>query len=126
MAARNGAGVSSEHFERLDEAQMEMHKSFVKWKLVKIEGVWQVPDPDKPGKMKDSPEVEAGKKLLKEFKAANPGWSEIGHTDTHLFIGLCEAGKMIQESVVETSRYYKLNVTLAADYILGRTWGACH
>lgn len=109
-----------------DEAQMEMHKALVKWKMIKIEGEWEVPDPDKPGKMKDSPEVEAAKASLKSFKADNPGWSEVGHTDTHLFIGKCRAGELIQEAVRETSKFYKLNVTLAADYIIGRNWGECH
>ena len=109
-----------------DEAQMEMHKSLIKWKIIPIKGEWEVPDPDKPGKMKDSPEVEAAKAELKKFKEANPHWSEIGHSDKGYYIGYCEAGKLIQEAVVETSRFYNLNVTLAADYILGRNWGECH
>jgi DNA polymerase I-like protein with 3'-5' exonuclease and polymerase domains len=109
-----------------DEAQAEMHKSLVKWKMVRIEGVWEVPDEKDPKKMVDSPEVVAAKETLKSFKNENPGWSEIGHTDTHLYIGWCKAGELIQEAVKETSAYYKLNVTLAADYILGRNWGECH
>jgi hypothetical protein len=85
-----------------DEAQLEMHKSLVKWKMFKTE------------------------EEAREFKNDNPGWSEIGHSAKGYFIGWCEAGRAIQEAVVETSRYYKLNVTLAADYILGLNWRDCH
>lgn len=95
-----------------DEAQMEMHKSLVKWKMVRI------PAGDDG--------LKTAEKELKAFKAENPGWSEVGHTATHAYIGKCAAGQLIQEAVVETSRYYNLNVTLAADYILGRSWGECH
>lgn len=85
-----------------DEAQLEMHKSLVKWKLFQTE------------------------EEAKAFKAENPGWSEVGHSAKGYYVGWCEAGKLIQEAVVETSRYYKLNVTLSADYILGRNWAECH
>lgn len=85
-----------------DEAQLEMHKSLVKWKLFQTE------------------------EEAKAFKAENPGWSEVGHSTKGYYVGWCEAGKLIQEAVVETSRYYKLNVTLSADYILGRNWAECH
>jgi hypothetical protein len=85
-----------------DEAQLEVHKSFIKWKLFETE------------------------QAAKDFKAENPGWSEIGHSDKGHYIGWCEAGVMIQEAVRETSTYYHLNVTLSADYILGRTWRECH
>lgn len=107
-----------------DEAQLEMHKSLVTWKMWPIKE-WQVFS-EKKQKMVDSPEVEEAHAAIKEFKAANPGWSEVGHTEKCLFIGYCEAGRLIQEAVLETSRYYKLNVTLAADYILGKTWKDCH
>lgn len=85
-----------------DECQLEMHKSLIKWKLFKTE------------------------EEAKEFKKVNLGWSEIGHSAKGYYIGYCEAGRLIQEAVKETSAYYKLNVTLAADYILGRNWGECH
>lgn len=85
-----------------DEAQLEMHKSLIKWKMFATED-------------------EA-----KAFKSENAGWSEIGHSEKGYYIGWCEAGEMIQEAVKQASRYYKLNVTLAADYILGRNWKECH
>jgi hypothetical protein len=85
-----------------DEAQLEVHKSLIKWKVFKTE------------------------EEAKNFKLENPGWSEIGHSDKGHYIGWCRAGELIQEAVRETSKFYKLNVTLAADYILGRNWGECH
>jgi hypothetical protein len=86
----------------VDEAQIEVHKSLIKWKMF-------------------ATEAEA-----KQFKAENPGWSEIGHSDKGYYVGWCQAGELIQKAVKETSRYYKLNVDLAADYILGRNWAECH
>jgi DNA polymerase I-like protein with 3'-5' exonuclease and polymerase domains len=106
-----------------DEAQMEVHKSLIKWKFVQIKGPWEV---EVDGKMEPSPEVKAAEAELKAFKAENPGWSEIGHSDKACYIGYTAAGTLIQESVVEASRFYNLNVTLAADYILGRNWRECH
>lgn len=106
-----------------DEAQMELHKSLIKWNFIPIKGPWEV---EVDGKMKPSPEVEAAEATLKAFKENNPGWSEIGHSDKGCYIGFCLPGVLIQEAVRETSAYYKLNVTLAADYILGRNWGECH
>lgn len=97
-----------------DEAQMEVHKSLIKWKFVPVKS-WE-----------DEEEVEAAEKELKEFKANNPGWSEIGHSDKACYIGYCRAGELIQEVVKEVSKFFKLNVTLSADYILGRNWGECH
>lgn len=86
----------------MDEAQLEMHKSLVTWKVFKTE------------------------EEAKEFKKVNEGWSEIGHTDKGYYVGYCKAGELIQKAVKMTSESYKLNVTLAADYILGRNWAECH
>lgn len=85
-----------------DEAQLEVHKSLIKWKVFKTE-------------------AEA-----KEFRKEHPSWSEVGHSDKGYYVGWCRAGELIQEAVRETSEYFKLNVTLSADYILGRNWGECH
>jgi hypothetical protein len=102
MAAHTGAGVRSEHFELMDEAQLEVHKSLIKWKMFKTE------------------------EEAKEFKKENPTWSDVGHSDKGYYVGWCKAGEMIKEAVVQASNYYKLNVTLAADYMLGKDWASCH
>jgi hypothetical protein len=85
-----------------DEGQMEVHKSLIKWKRFDTE------------------------EKAKEFKKANQTWSEIGHSERGYYLGWCEAGELIQKAVRDTSTYYKLNVTLSADYILGRNWAECH
>lgn len=85
-----------------DEAQMEMHKSLIRWKLFHTE------------------------EEAKAFKAVNPAWSEIGHSGKGYYVGWCRAGELVKEAVREASQYYKLNVTLSADYILGRNWAECH
>lgn len=79
-----------------------MHKSLIKWKLFETE------------------------EAAKAFRAENPTWSEVGHSDKGHYVGWCKAGEMIQEAVKQASLYYKLNVTLSADYILGRNWSECH
>jgi hypothetical protein len=85
-----------------DEAQLEVHKSRIKWKTFKEEAD------------------------AKAFRKENPTWSEVGHSDKGYYVGYTLAGELIQEAVRETSAFYKLNVTLSADYILGRNWAECH
>lgn len=81
---------------------MEVHKSLIKWKIFKTEDEAQ------------------------EFKKTVEGWSEIGHSAKGYYVADCIVGRLIQEAVKEASEYYKLNVTLAADYIMGVDWASCH
>lgn len=81
---------------------MEVHKSLLKWKLFETE------------------------EEAKTFKLTNPTWSEVGHSDKGYYVGYCLVGDLIREAVETASRYYKLNVTLRADYVLGRNWSECH
>ena len=81
---------------------MEVHKSLVTWRLFDTE------------------------EEAKAFKQEHEGWSEIGHSSRGYYVADCIVGRLIQESVKEASAYYKLNVTLAADYIMGRNWAECH
>lgn len=85
-----------------DEAQLEVSKSLVKWKMFKSED-------------------EA-----KEFKKSNPSWSDIGHSPKGYYVGWCRAGELAVEAVTEAGKYYKLNVELTAGYMLGVNWATCH
>lgn len=108
-----------------DEGQLEMHRSLIQWKLFPIKGEWEVIN--EKGEKEDSPEVKEAKAAAKAFKKAqDKPWSEVGHSDKGLYLGYCRAGELIVEAVKETSAYYKLNVELSADYILGRNWAECH
>jgi len=107
-----------------DEGQLEMHKSMIQWKLFPV-SEWEVIN-DK-GEKEPSQEAKAAEKAAKEFKKAqDKPWSEVAHSERGYYTGYCRAGELIVEAVKETSAYYKLNVTLSADYILGRNWAECH
>lgn len=85
-----------------DEANLEVHKSLIQWKTFQTE------------------------EAAKAFKAENPRWSEVGHTAKGYYMGYCLAGELTSEAVRESGEYYKLNVTLLADYMLGRNWAETH
>lgn len=85
-----------------DEAQMEIHKSLVKWKLFKTEE-----------------EAIA-------FKKESEGWSAIGHSDKGWYVGKSIVADLAVEAANETSELYGLNVPLGIEFIFGRNWGECH
>lgn len=115
-----------------DEAQLEVRRSMVTWKTVKINGPWEVEVTDKDGKVKmeDSPEVKEAKKLLKAFREEElekgKVWSDIMHTDKMYYVGYCRAGELATIAVREAGRHFKLNVELSAGYMLGTNWASCH
>lgn len=103
MAARNGAGVISDHFERMDEAQLEICRDQVTWKKFESE------------------------EACKAFKSEDGRvWSDPVHNDKGWFRGYVRAGELATVAVREAGEYYKLNVQLSAGYMLGTTWGSCH
>ena len=86
-----------------DEAQCELHRSFVTWK-----------------KFKDEAECKA-------FKSEDGKvWSDPIHNDKGWFRGYCRAGELATIAVREAGKYYNLNVELTAGYMLGTDWGSCH
>lgn len=103
MAARNGAGVRSEHSERLDEAQGEVRKSLITWKKF------------------------ASEEECKAFKSDDGKvWSDPFHNEKGWFRGYCRAGELATIAVTLAGEYYKLNVSLTAGYMLGTDWASCH
>jgi len=88
----------------MDEAQLEVAKSMVTWKLFKTE------------------------EAAKEFKSQQTDkvWSDIGHSEKGFYVGYCRAGELATQAVTEAGKYYKLNVELTAGYMLGTTWASCH
>ena len=85
-----------------DEAQLEVTKGQVKWKMFPTE------------------------EEAKAFKRENPTWSDVGHSAKGYYVGYCRAGELAIESVKEAGEYYKLNVELTAGYMLGTNWATCH
>lgn len=90
-----------------DEAQLEVHKSLVKWKVHT--------DKEVIVELKTQLENETGQK-----------WSDVGHVGDKYYIGYCKAGELAVESVHEAGKYYGLNVDLTAGYMLGTNWASCH
>jgi len=107
-----------------DEGQLEVHKSMIKWKIFTFEGPYEIEGGD--GKMVQSPAAKIAEAEAKAFKADNSTWSEVAHSAKGYYLGLCRAGELAAIAVKESGEYYKLNVTLSADYIMGRNWAECH
>lgn len=86
-----------------DEAQLELTRSLVKFKMFATEG-------------------EA-----KTFSEEGRIWSDVGHAkDGRFFRSWCRAGELAAESVKEAGQYYNLNVELTAGYVVGSGWDNCH
>jgi len=86
-----------------DEAQLELHKSFVTWKKFEDEA------------------------SCKAFKSDDGKvWSDPVHSAKGWFRGYCRAGELATIAVREAGQYYKLNVELSAGYMLGTDWASCH
>lgn len=93
----------NDHFEHLDEAQLEVKRSMVTWK-------------------KFTSEEEC-----KAFKSEDGKvWSDPVHNDTGWWRGYCRAGELAVKAVKLSGEYYKLNVPLTAGYMLGTDWASCH
>lgn len=86
-----------------DEAQLELSKSMVTWKMFETE--------------EEAKAFKANSELV---------WSDVGHSERGYYVGHCRAGELAVEAVREAGEYYKLNVELTAGYILGRNWAECH
>jgi len=86
-----------------DEAQLELTRELVKFKMFDTE------------------------KEAKEFSEDGKVWSDVGHAkDGRFFRSWCRAGELAAESVKEAGQYYKLNVELTAGYVIGSGWDNCH
>lgn len=87
-----------------DEAQLEVSKSLVKFKMFATKEEAQT--------FKDQ-QVEV--------------WSDIKDSPKGgFYVAYCRAGELASEAVNEAGRFYKLNVPLTAGYIIGKDWAMCH
>ena len=112
-----------------DEAQSEVTKKSVEFKVWKVLGEWTVKN--EKGDDEDSPEVKEIKKAAKAFKQAQLDdhgkvWSDIGHTDKMFYVAYNRAGELATIAVNESGKYYNLNVELTAGYMIGTNWSTCH
>lgn len=84
-----------------DEAQIELTKNLVKFKIFDTE---------------------------EEAKAFDePYWSDVGHAKNDKYYRAYSiVGELAAKAVNEAGQYYKLNVELTAGYQIGRNWKECH
>jgi hypothetical protein len=87
-----------------DEAQCEISKSLVKFKMFDTEDDAQV------------------------FKNAQSDiWSDIGHSKgDRYFVAYTQAGELAAQAVKEAGEHFGLEVELTAGYVIGQNWGNCH
>jgi hypothetical protein len=104
-----------------DEAQCEVTKSSVTFKLFKFDGPMEV-----DGELTES--AAAAKKACKAFKDAQTDkvWSDIGHTEKCFYVAYNRAGELATKAVTDAGKYYKLKVELTAGYMIGTNWATCH
>jgi DNA polymerase I-like protein with 3'-5' exonuclease and polymerase domains len=85
-----------------DEAQLEVTKDLVKFKMFKTE------------------------QEAKDFRNNNPEWGEVSHTDKGYYCAYSLPGLLATQAVKEAGEYYNLNVELTAGYIVHKNWAGCH
>jgi hypothetical protein len=107
-----------------DEAQGEVSKKSVKFKVFTKEALgWQKFD-DKEAQKKEDARCE---QIVADFKAAQSEvWSDVQHTDKGWFVAYCRQGELISKAVAAVNKDFDLNVPLDAGYVLGRSWMDCH
>ena len=88
----------------MDEAQLEVKKELVQFKMFATEE-----------------EAQA-------FKGSESKiWSDIKpNVKGGFFVAYSRAGELASESVKEAGEYYKLNVELTAGYMVHKHWAGCH
>lgn len=91
-----------------DEAQIEVTKDLVKFKMF--------PTKEECNAFRQKERDSTGKVWSEAHESPKGGW----------FVAYSRVGELVVEAVEETSKYYKLNVPLSADYVVGRSWEDCH
>lgn len=87
----------------MDEAQVEVSRDLVKFKMFKTE------------------------EEAKNFNEVGKVWSDVGHApDGRYFRAYSVVGELAAKAVNMSGEYYKLNVELTAGYQVGRNWKECH
>lgn len=107
-----------------DEAQGEVDKASVKFKMFTKEALgWKKCD-NKDDQKKEDARCEA---IVAAWKAEQDGvWSDVQHSDRGWFVAYCRQGELIAKAVELVNRDFNLNVPLEAGYVLGRNWKDCH
>lgn len=87
-----------------DEAQLEVSKGLVKFKMFQTKE-----------------EAQAFKEAQKEV------WSDIKDSPKGgFYVAYSRPGELASQAVRESGEYYKLNVELTAGYVIGKNWAMCH
>lgn len=108
MAASKVAEELNELFERMDEAQIEVSKGLVKFKMFQTK--------EECNEFRKAEYESTGMIWAEAHESPKGGW----------FTAYSLPGQLVVEAVKETTEFYKLKVPLSADYVLGTNWANCH
>jgi len=86
-----------------DEAQGEVDKGSVKFRLFKTE-----------------------QEAIDFKKAQREVWGDVQHSDKGWFVGYCRQGELMAMAVEAVNKDFSMNMPLSAGYVLGLDWHMCH
>lgn len=92
----------------MDEAQIEVKKSLVKFKRFQTQEECKA--------FREEQREKTGMIWSEEHEAPKGGW----------FVGYSKPGELVVKAVQQTTEFYKLKVPLSADYVVGTGWHDCH
>lgn len=112
-----------------DEAQIEVTKSLVKFKIFNDKALnRKIYDNKEEQKIEDARCIQEIQKWKEtEEQASGKIWSDIKPSPKGgWFVAYSRVGELAAIAVREAGEYYKLNVELTAGYMIGRNWSECH
>jgi hypothetical protein len=101
-----------------DEAEHELTVDLVTHKFFPVTE-WEY---NKKGKPFSSTVLQE----IREFRVDNPNWSATHQIQDGYEIYYSIAGDLALQAVEKAGQYYKLNVPLTAEYMIGKTWADVH
>jgi hypothetical protein len=109
-----------------DEAQLEVNKEQVEFKIFKFDKNVNVMD--KKDKKVYIKELKDKAQVFKDQELSCKGkiWSDIVVNEKCVFVAYNRAGELASKAVNMSGEYYNLNIELTAGYIVGRNWAECH
>ena len=63
---------------------------------------------------------------IKDFCAENPNWSTTHQIEDGYELSYSIVGDLALQAVTQAGQYYKLNVPLTAEYMIGKNWSDVH
>ena len=100
-----------------DEAEYELTLDLVEMKLFPVTE-WEYKN--------DKPFSSMVLRQIEEFRITNINWSATHRSDSSYDLSYSIVGDLALQAVAQAGAYYKLNVPLTAEYMIGKTWADVH